>query len=394
MSPINPAEREAWVALAAVDGVGEATLGRLIASFGSATSVLTMAGAADRGTALRELRAAAEGRLPAETAARIREAARDPGRVASRLRELGGWSLTPFDPDYPSRLRTIAPVPPVLFGAGDVAAIRAPRSVAVVGTRSPTVPGRLIAARISTRLVECDAVVVSGMAIGVDGAAHAAALDAGGRTVAVIGGGLARPGPRAHGPLAARIIERGGAVLGELPPDARPTKGTFPRRNRIISGLSDATIVVEAPLRSGALITARHAFEQGRAVLVAPGRPGDPQVSGCNALLRETPARPITTLDELVVDLGFHLAHPPRTGSNGRRLLGASEALALLNGPERAVAARLTHGAASLDALASAVGQPPSIVAGALTLLQLRGWCQPIGPLNLPAGPLLRTSSP
>jgi DNA processing protein len=296
--------------------------------------------------------------------------------------------LTPFDIAYPSRLRDLGPVPSVLFGAGDPSILEAVRSVAVVGTRRPTAGGRLLAAQVATRLTECQAVVVSGLAFGIDGATHAATVEAGGRTVAVIGSGLARPGPRAHERLARAILTSGGAIVGELPPDSKPTRGTFPRRNRLISGLADTTIVIEAPTRSGALITARHALEQGRSVLAAPGRVGDSRVAGCLALLRDTPARPLVGLDELVVDLGFDRPATPDAPGD----LNAGGALALLGPSERAVAERLVRGAASADALTQSTGFSPQVVAGALTLLQLRGWSQPLGSLHLPAGPLLRTS--
>ena len=141
--------------------------------------------------------------------------------------------------------------------------------------------------------------MISGLAVGIDGAAHAAALDAGGATIAVVGSGLDDPYPAAHRRLA-RAIRARGAVISELAPGVRATQGTFPRRNRIISALARATIVVEAPARSGALITARHALEQGRILLVAPGRPMDPAVAGNLALLRETPARPLVGLDEMI----------------------------------------------------------------------------------------------
>jgi len=233
-------------------------------------------------------------------------------------------------------------------------------------------------------------VVVSGLAIGIDGAAHAATVEAGGRTVAVIGGGHAVPGPRAHRALVARILATGGALVGELAPDLHPTKGTFPRRNRLISVLTDATVVVEAPLRSGALITARHALEQDRLVFACPGRAGDRITAGCLALLREAPARPYVGLDELWVDLGFD-----RSSADDRApgaVLTAAAALALLGPAERAIAERLAQGPASADVLISTTGLPPAVASGALTLLLLRGWIDVLGPAYLPAGPLLRTS--
>ena len=211
-------------------------------------------------------------------------------------------------------------------------------------------------------------------------------MEADGRTIAVIGGGHANPGPRAHHRLVERILVTGGALIGELPPDGSASRGTFPRRNRIISVLSVATLVIEAPERSGALITARHALEQGRLVLAAPGRPGDRATAGCLALLRETPARPLVGLDELVVDLGFDqdVQRQP-TAQSG---LSAEAALALLGPAERAVALRLHRGPASADALIADTGLPPAVASGAITLLLLRGWAQAIGPAYLAAGPL------
>ena len=149
-----------------------------------------------------------------------------------------------------------------------------------------------MASRLGHGLVEAGAAVVSGLAVGIDGAAHAAAVDAGGTTVAVIG---SRPRasciPRAHSRLADSIVAAGGAVVSELGPDIGPSQGTFPRRNRIISGLADATVVVEAPARSGALITASWALEQGRECFLVPGAIDAPASAGCLAFLREFPER-------------------------------------------------------------------------------------------------------
>jgi DNA processing protein len=185
----------------------------------------------------------------------------------------------------------------------------------------------------------------------------------------------------------ARAIETQGAVVGELAPGVTATPGTFPRRNRIISALARATIVVEAPARSGALITARHALEQGRSLLVAPGRPLDPIVAGCLALLRDSPARPLVGLDEMIVDLGLDEDADGRAGAGAQ--LSATFALGLLGSSERAVAEVLCRGPQTLDALVRASGQAPGVVAAALTLLQLRGWASVLGPMQLPAGPLL-----
>jgi DNA processing protein len=182
-------------------------------------------------------------------------------------------------------------------------------------------------------------------------------------------------------------------MIGELAPDAPPTRGTFPRRNRLISVLTDATLVIEAPVRSGALITARHALEQGRIVLVAPGRPGDPSTAGCLALLRETPARPLVGLDELVVDLDLLGSREAAGGTSRPAEMDMDTALRLLGPAERAVAERLSRGPASADALIADTGLTPAVASGAVTLLLLRGWAQSVGSAYLAAGPLVRRSS-
>ncbi len=386
-------ERDAWLALVSVDGVGEGMLGRFVRHFGSGRATLEAAAGPDADRAIGRLLDAAPGRLTLLTASRIRASALDPRATQRRLRTWDAWALTPLDADYPARLRDLDPPPVAVFGLGSADAVREPRSVAVVGTRHPTPSGRALATRVARRLVEAGAVVVSGLAVGIDGAAHAAAVEAGGRTVAVIGGGFEHPGPRAHDRLGRAIVEGGGAILSEHAPHVAPTRGTFPRRNRIISALSLGTIVVEAPARSGALITARHALEQGRRLLVAPGRPGDLAAAGCLALLRETPARPLVGLDELVVDLGLDAA-PTVRGEGAVPRLGYRAALAMLGSVERAVAEQLHEGPTTSDALIVRTGLPAPVVAGALTLLQLRGWTSPIGAMHLPSGPLLAAASP
>jgi len=187
----------------------------------------------------------------------------------------------------------------------------------------------------------------------------------------------------------AQAIRAHGAIVSELAPGVRPTRGTFPRRNRIISALSVATVVVEAPARSGALITARHALEQGRMLLVAPGRPLDPRVAGCLSLLRESPARPLVGLDEMVTDLGLD---GPGAGASdvGAPRPSPDSALASLGPVERSVAMALRAGPQTVDALVRACDLEAGVVAGALTMLQLRGWARVLGAMQLPAGPLLQ----
>lgn len=385
------AERQAWIALASVDRVGEETLGLLVGEFRSAQQVLAAAldGAlaswnVDRGKEL--------GRVPitAPTMTGIEAVARDPRSKLDVIADLGLWTFTSLDADYPARLRDLDPPPAVIHGLGDRTTLGRPRAVAVVGTRRPTPAGRVLSTRICGRLVECGAVVVSGLAVGIDGAAHAAAVERSGSTIGVIGAGHNRPGPRAHARLRDEILAAGGALISEHHPTVGATKGTYPRRNRIIAALGDATIVVEAPRRSGALITAGHALEMGRQVFVAPGRIGDWAVAGSLALLRETPARPIVGLDELTEDLGF-LEPAEEAGDGAAMNTGArGPALDMLGPTERAVAQRLCAGPAGLDLLVAETGLPPGAISSAVTMLLIRGWAQSLGPAYVAAGPLAR----
>ncbi|MEX2546299.1 MAG: DNA-processing protein DprA [Chloroflexota bacterium] len=384
----GPRERQAWIALASVHRIGEETMGLALAQFRSAQNVLEAA-RDGRLQAWNEVFGRARGRVPIDSVAMtgIQDVARDPYRKLDSIAELGLWTFTALDTDYPSRLRDLDPPPAVIHGLGDRSTLTRARVVAVVGTRRPTPSGRALTTRISTRLVESGAVVVSGLAVGIDGAAHAAAVEREAPTVGVIGAGHHQAGPRAHARLRDEILATGGALISEHHPTVGATKGTYPRRNRIIAALGDATIVVEAPRRSGALITARHALELGRPVFVAPGRIGDWAVAGSLALLRETPARPIVGLDELTEDLGF-LGPMGEVESSHEGARGP--ALAMLGPTERAVAQRLCAGPAGLDVLVAETGLPPGAISSAVTLLLMRGWAQALGPAYIAAGPLAR----
>jgi DNA processing protein len=389
--PLSRTERRAWIALASVDGIGAELFWRLVAEFGGPADVIERAATGEvtrwadthrypnnlpliRPTALVELE-------------QLRSTM---DRLLAQIDAAGLWTLTERDPGYPRRLHDLDPAPPVLHGLGDAAVLGAPRITAVVGTRRPTPAGRLLAGQVATRLVEAGAVVVSGVAVGIDGAAHAATIAAGGTTIGVIGGGHHHPGPRAHRDLRRQIVDTGGALISEHHPTIRPTHGTYPRRNRVIAALGDGTVVVEAPRISGALSTAHIALELGRPVLAAPGRIGEWSMAGCLRLLRETPARPLTGLDELIVDLGLDRdAVGADKGRQAVLALSSRAALAMLGGAELSVATRVRQAPAGLDALVDDTGLPPSVVSSAVTLLLLRGWIEAVGPAYLPAGPLL-----
>jgi DNA processing protein len=319
-----------------------------------------------------------------------------------RVRSLGLAIVILDDAAYPARLRAIEMPPPILFVKGDPGLLAAPHAVAVVGTRRPSDPGRLTAARIAGALARRRASIVSGLAVGIDGAAHAAALAESGGTVAVLGSGHGRVYPRAHARLAEAIVDAGGVVLSELSPDTGPTAGTFPRRNRLISGLSDATVVVEAGVRSGALITAGWALEQGRECFLVPGSIDAPASRGCLEFLRAyaPQARIVAGVPELIEDLGL-AAEPPRrpahsAPSSGSPLApaGPEGALSEVGATERAIALHLLDGLATADDLVSATALPVATILGALTLLEMRGLVTSAYGRYRPAGRLATAEPP
>lgn len=387
-APSFVSEADAWVALACTPGVGPVSFERLVARLGSARAVLDQALERDGAAVLAAASAADDDPRPTllpDVMAAIRATALDPSPVLVRAQALDLRIVTLGDPTYPARLRAIDLPPPVLFVRGELSALDARDAVAIVGTRRPSDAGRRIAARIATAVAVLDATVVSGLALGIDGAAHAAAVHAERPTVAVIGGGHARLYPRLHERLADRIVAGGGAIVSEFAPDTEPTRGTFPRRNRIISGLSDSTVVVEAGARSGALTTAAWALEQGRRLFLVPGPIDAPNVAGCLAFLRELApeARIVAGIPELLEDLELVAGRRRRasraTSSQGRmearapRSAGPEAVLAELGAIERQVMRAVLAGAVRTDALVGATGIPLGAVLGALTALELRG---------------------
>lgn len=369
------AERHGWIVLASVTSLGPATAATLVRVVGSARAVLEIALGPRGADELASLLAPADTSRPGEpilepsVAAAIVDAARSAASLVAAVEAAGLEVLVIDDPAYPTRLRAIELPPPVLFVRGNRAALDAERSVAVVGTRRPTDAGRRFAAALAGALVRSEAVVVSGLAIGIDGAAHAATIAEGGQTVAVLGGGHARLYPRSHAALAEAIVASGGALVKELPPGVGPTRWQFPRRNRIISGLAEATVVVEAAPGSGALVTAGWALEQGRECFLVPGPIGARASAGCLAFLREHHgvARIVAGIPELLDDLGFG-RRPRRSGRPSRAAI-----LASLGATERAVAAVIVDGTVGVDGIVAATGLPVASVLGAISLLEARG---------------------
>jgi DNA processing protein len=261
-------ERLAWLRLSRSEKVGPMTFHRLLTSFGSAEAALA---------ALPELALRGRGRPPAICPA---SAAAD---ELARLYALGGRLIASCEADYPAALAGIPDAPPLIAALGN-ASLLARRSIAIVGARNASANGRLLAETLARDLGEMGWAIASGLARGIDAAAHQGALESG--TVAVLAGGIDQPYPPETEPLYRAIAQRG-LLLAELALGRVPQARHFPRRNRIVSGICEGTVVVEAAIRSGSLITARLAGEQGRQVMAMPGSPLDPRCRGANQLIRE-----------------------------------------------------------------------------------------------------------
>lgn len=272
-------------------------------------------------------------------------------------------------PDYPPQLLAIPDPPPLLYLQGDPTSLTAP-AIAIVGSRGPTPAGRDTAREFARRLAAAGLVVTSGLAAGIDAAAHRGALQAGGRTVAVCGTGLDLTYPAHHRALAAEIAAAG-ALVSEFPPGTPPLPAHFPRRNRIISGLSLGVLVVEARHRSGSLITARLAAEQGREVFALPGSVHNPLARGCHRLIRDG-ARLVETPEEVLAGLqhdlfaalpGMPTQAPAATAISGGPLDTAGKILLNACGFEPV----------GVDTLVARTGMTAAAVASTLVLLELRG---------------------
>jgi len=343
-----PAERLARLRLARTDRIGPVAFRELMARCGSAVAALE---------ALPQLSRRAGTPLTPVAEDVINREVEAGERLGARLLVLG-------DPDFPPRLARIDPPPPVLWALGRPELLSARASVAVVGARIASAGGQRIARGLALGLGEAGVVVVSGMARGIDAAAHEGALPTG--TVAVLGGGVDDIYPPEHADLCHRLAGTG-CILSESPVGARAQARDFPRRNRLIAGLSQAVVVVEAELRSGSLITARLAAEQGREVFAVPGSPLDPRSRGVNDLLRQG-AHVCEGVEDILRELrpdgGLDEPGEPFTDAAPEPV---DDALV-----ER-VAALLSPTPTPRDELARALGAPVGAVNAALLELALAG---------------------
>jgi len=373
--PLSTSALEPLLRLYMVPGVGPLRVAQLLRHFGSAERVLGATAA--EVAALPRFGGELAGRVAGAAGAEARERT---ARAMERLAKLGAVAVTPDDIAFPDAFRVLADAPFLLFATGRLELLGSP-AVGIVGTREPTDYGRQTAMQLAGDLARAGYAVVSGMAKGIDAAAHAGALGAGGETVGVLGHGIDLTYPRDNARLFAAMRERG-LLVTELPPGAEPLAGNFPRRNRLISALSEGVLVVEMAAKSGARHTVDYALEQGKEVFAVPGPIGSPMSAGTNQLLKEG-ARLVTSADDILEELrgvgrsasgrvaraasrhpldpGFHTSPPEPVQPEG---LSADEAQAWA-----ALGAEPLH----VDQVAAAAGLAPGGVLAALLGLELRG---------------------
>lgn len=369
--PMRASERECWIALSQLPGIGPVGFAQLVARHGSAASAWS-AGP----TAILEVVRGAEPRASVAEAMR-----RDPRQVARALERAtsraGGRVVTSLDEGFPPKLLTLDPRPPTLFCVGSESAFLE-RSVAVVGTRRASGYGLAVATEVGDELARAGVVVVSGLALGIDGAAHRAALAASGLTIAVLPSPIDRVYPPRHRGLARAIVRGGGTLVSEIAVGAQVGRPDFARRNRIIAGLAEATVVVEAPDRSGALLTAAAARQMGaREVYAVPG-PIDALASrGCNRLIGDKHAEILTSPAALLQQIGL-----------GRGIV--PPAIERLSEVEGQLLRRLLERSGSIEELVDRTRQAPASVASALTLLEARGLADAFGGVTFHPTPAAR----
>jgi DNA processing protein len=383
----------AWLRLTLTPGVGNATARRLLATFGLPQSIFDQSGATLR-QIVPPLQASALLSTPAELPALLETSWQwlDDARQASVVDGIQRQIVTLGDAAYPAALLDIEDPPLMLYLLGQALPadvnqsengpapleMAARRGIAIVGSRNPTPQGETNARQFARELAETGLTVVSGLALGIDGAAHLGALegaearglDRAIATIAVVGTGLDRVYPKKHLALAHRIA-RHGMLVSEYPLGTPPVSANFPRRNRIISGLSLGTLVVEAALKSGSLITARMASEQGKEVFAIPGSIHASQSRGCHALIRQG-AKLVETAQDVLEELRLPMGQPPATsGSIADGDFSATRELESV--PEDALTAALGFDPVGLDALMARTGLDAARLQAGLLELELEG---------------------
>jgi DNA processing protein len=354
-----PGEHEPWLALARVKGLGCVSFKKLVAHFGDPTRAL--AAAPSELAAIEGLQHdAIDGIVGFSQWAEV-------DSDLKRIRSAGIILVHYTDADYPARLRTIADPPPLLYVKGALTHAD-DKAVAIVGSRSASDYGRRVARDLARGLASFGFTVVSGMARGIDGMAHESALNYRGRTIAVLGSGVERAYPPEHDKLYQRIADQG-AVISELPLGTKPMTFNFPARNRLISGLSLGVVVVEATEKSGSLITASLAIDQGREVFAVPGEVGSSRSRGAHRLIRQG-AKLVETVDDIIEEIAPQLAR--QTGGAGK-----TEARQLPQNSSAAVQkvfALLQERSLQIDEIIENSGLVSAQVLGILLDLELQGY--------------------
>ena len=272
-------------------------------------------------------------------------------------------SISASDPVFPQRLTVIPQPPHKLYVIGTIPTYAT--GVAIVGTRKPTAYGKQVTSMIAERLAERGAVIVSGLAHGVDGIAHQSALRVGGKTVAVLPSGPDQIYPSAHQALAKNIADRHGALISEYEPGAPPLQYRFLERNRLVSGLADIIVITEASIRSGTMNTASHALEQGKDVYAVPGPITSPMSAGCNALIAQG-AAPIVNIEQFVDQL------LPKVSAKQLTILAETK-------EEQTILDLLVRGVSDGDELQVESRLDPALYSQTMTMLELRGIVRPLG---------------
>ncbi len=358
-------DREAYIILNMISGVGPIRLSRLCEKFGSPSAVLS---------AKRNEISSVDGIGPtlAEEISKWRTQT-DLDAELKLVDKAGVSIITRGDTGYPSRLAELPDAPLCLYVRGNADALNG-NLIGIVGSRRITNYGRRMSDYLSSSAAYAGWTVVSGLAFGTDAVAHEAAMNAKGLTVAALGGGLARIFPQDHIPLARRIVESNGALISEFPMEFPPNKRSFPMRNRVISGLSLGTIVIEAGTTSGALITAKFALEQGRAVFAVPGEADNPQARGCNRLIKDG-AKLVESFDDVLDDFEFLpgvVKKEERSSAQERGGVEKSKEDLKLDEDEAKILALLEEGERSADSLAIGSGIPAGRLLALLMKMEMK----------------------
>ncbi|MFN8373485.1 MAG: DNA-processing protein DprA [Anaerolineae bacterium] len=355
-------EHKYWLGFSLVPGIGTKRTLNLLNKFGQLSS-------AWKANETQLLEAGLEAQ-PTHNLLQFRKKI-DLERELARVERVKAWLLTFADANYPSLLKQIADPPLVLYVRGTLTP-QDERALCIVGTRKASVSGRDTAYAMATQLAQNDITIISGLAQGIDEAAHRGALDGGGRTVAVSACGINTIYPEQHIELAHQIVESG-AVITEFPIGTPPIRGNFPRRNRIMSGMALGVVVVEAPEKSGALITANVAAEQGRDVFAIPGNILNPASSGTNRLIQDG-AKLVMSVKDILDELDI-----TQVAVQSKII---TEMISPANDTEATILQFLGADPIHIDEIVRQSGLPTAVVSSTLTILELKGLAQMVGAMQ------------